>query len=238
MLDKIVAATEAKEKKQDQYLGHCPAHNDRNPSLSICLKDNNILLKCHAGCSQDAVIDTLKAKGCWKSDSRQKRVESSRTEYLYEGPKYKEKVLRIDFSDHTKTFRRFHSKDGRWIHGAAPEPPFPYKYSTWKDSEEVILVEGEKCADSLLTHGFKVTCVPGGANGWKDDYVKPFKGKRVIIVPDNDSPGRKFATTVGLALLETSDVKILELPDLKEKQDIYDWLALGNTKEDLKEILA
>jgi hypothetical protein len=33
----------------------CPAHNDRNPSLSIReAADGKILIKCHAGCEQRA----------------------------------------------------------------------------------------------------------------------------------------------------------------------------------------
>ena len=48
------------------WVAKCPAHNDRNPSLSISGADNGkILVHCHAGCSQDAVIDALRARGLW-----------------------------------------------------------------------------------------------------------------------------------------------------------------------------
>jgi putative DNA primase/helicase len=43
----------------------CPAHDDRNPSLSITQKDGRVLVKCFAGCEQDAVINALKARGAW-----------------------------------------------------------------------------------------------------------------------------------------------------------------------------
>lgn len=43
----------------------CPAHNDSSPSLSITERDGNILIKCHAGCSQDAVIFALRERGLW-----------------------------------------------------------------------------------------------------------------------------------------------------------------------------
>ncbi len=50
---------------QDRWLARCPAHNDQNPSLSIDDKDGKLFVYCHAGCSQDEVIDALKAKGLW-----------------------------------------------------------------------------------------------------------------------------------------------------------------------------
>ena len=41
----------------DRWMACCPAHNDRNPSLSIALTaDGRILLNCFAGCSFDDVI--------------------------------------------------------------------------------------------------------------------------------------------------------------------------------------
>ena len=47
----------------------CPAHDDRSPSLSIAIaKDGRTLVKCHAGCSQDAVIGALTALNLWGGD--------------------------------------------------------------------------------------------------------------------------------------------------------------------------
>ncbi len=50
----------------------CPAHEDRNPSLSITNKDGKILVRCHAGCSQESVINALKEMGLWSSQKKQK----------------------------------------------------------------------------------------------------------------------------------------------------------------------
>ena len=38
----------------------CPAHADKNPSLSIDVRADKILVHCHAGCSQEAVCAALK----------------------------------------------------------------------------------------------------------------------------------------------------------------------------------
>ena len=37
----------------------CPAHEDRNPSLSVTAHEGKILLFCHAGCSVEAICAAL-----------------------------------------------------------------------------------------------------------------------------------------------------------------------------------
>lgn len=43
----------------------CPAHEDDNPSLHVSDGNRDVVFKCHAGCSQSAVLDALKARGLW-----------------------------------------------------------------------------------------------------------------------------------------------------------------------------
>ena len=46
------------------WVDHCPAHDDKNPSLSIDLgRDGQLLLRCHAGCSFEAIIAAAGLKG-------------------------------------------------------------------------------------------------------------------------------------------------------------------------------
>ena len=52
-------------------MARCPAHEDRVPSLSIREGSNGrVLVKCHAGCRQDDVIDALRALGLWPNTRR------------------------------------------------------------------------------------------------------------------------------------------------------------------------
>lgn len=48
------------------WSAHCPAHDDKHPSLSINEKNGKVLVFCHAGCSQSDVIDALKRLGLWE----------------------------------------------------------------------------------------------------------------------------------------------------------------------------
>jgi putative DNA primase/helicase len=41
------------------WTARCPAHPDRNPSLSIALRDGRVLLHCFAGCPPEAVLGAV-----------------------------------------------------------------------------------------------------------------------------------------------------------------------------------
>ena len=52
-------------------VARCPGHDDKTPSLSISDGENGrLLVRCHAGCEQDRVIDTLRVLGLWPETSR------------------------------------------------------------------------------------------------------------------------------------------------------------------------
>ncbi len=56
------------------WLTCCPAHDDKNPSLSIWLDSKGKLgLKCYSGCSYKSIISTIKLRGF---DTKQKAVHS------------------------------------------------------------------------------------------------------------------------------------------------------------------
>jgi putative DNA primase/helicase len=53
-------------KAGNSWTACCPAHDDREPSLSIRDGDNGkVLVRCHAGCSQARVIQSLRSRGLW-----------------------------------------------------------------------------------------------------------------------------------------------------------------------------
>jgi putative DNA primase/helicase len=51
--------------------GALPAHDDREPSLSISAgKNGKVLVRCHAGCDQRDVIAALQRRGLWQAIRR------------------------------------------------------------------------------------------------------------------------------------------------------------------------
>lgn len=51
--------------------GHGRGRGDRSPSLSIGDGERGLVVHCHAGCSQDAVIAELRDRGLWADGNRQ-----------------------------------------------------------------------------------------------------------------------------------------------------------------------
>jgi KaiC/GvpD/RAD55 family RecA-like ATPase len=118
----------------------------------------------------------------------------------------------------------------------------------------LIIVEGEKTADCVSrvfwaagNETTVATTSPMGAeNGhlWKE-YLQRYPDiaeKRIIILPDNDEPGMKYAHTIATIFFEAkAKVKIVTLPDLPEGGDFVDWYSScvddGKDESDIIEAL-
>ena len=64
----------------------------------------------------------------------------------------------------------------------------------------IVVVEGEKDAESMRAKGATATTPPGGAGKWRTEYTEVFRDAKVMIISDADDTGRKHALTVACAL--------------------------------------
>lgn len=220
------------------WMARCPAHQDRTPSLSITERGGKLLVYCHAGCSQSAVIEALRARGLWpqperppgrRSGSRRERpprvVEAS---YVYENeqgqPLYR--VLRY----RPKAFSQEHW-DGRGWRTGAPHHmrKVPFRLPQVLKNTYVVVTEGEKDALAMAERGFCGTCNSGGAGKWAGQFkrwnwVPYLVGKIVLIVPDNDPVGRRHAFDVARTLdgLARAIGVITPPPPAKDATDAFE----------------
>lgn len=103
-----------------------------------------------------------------------------------------------------------------------------------KTGETIFIPEGEKDCDNLAALGLTATTSPMGAGKWRPWYAENLKGANVVILPDNDGPGRKHSQQVAQSLHgKAASIKVLELPGLTETGDVSDWLENGGVKEEL-----
>lgn len=138
-----------------------------------------------------------------------------------------------------KTFkqRRPNGKGG-WTWNLGGVEPVLYRLPELAAAETVFIPEGEKDVDRLHSLGLAATTNPGGVRKWRPSYTEALAGKHVVIIPDNDDAGRAHAHAVaaGVAPVAAS-VKVLELPGLRPKGDVSDWIEAGGTAERLRELV-
>ena len=107
-----------------------------------------------------------------------------------------------------------------------------------KPEATVYLVEGERDVASLEALGLLATTTAGGAGKWRSEYGEALRGRRVVILPDNDEAGRKHAEQVARALTGVAGgVCVVDLPGLPAKGDVTDWIAAGGTPDKLRELV-
>lgn len=131
------------------------------------------------------------------------------------------------------------AQEGQYIYNLNGIEPVLYRWPEWADSPLVILAEGEKDADTMAAAGLPGTTSPMGAGKWGASFTQALAGKDVVILPDNDQPGREHAQLVaGQIHGAAKTVRVIELPGLPEKGDVTDWFTkLGGTAQALRAMI-
>lgn len=66
-------------KNGAQWLARCVVHEDSTPSMSLrATPDGRLLVHCHAGCDQAAIVDELKRRNLWPDGVRDDAVTRGR----------------------------------------------------------------------------------------------------------------------------------------------------------------
>ncbi|QIO64807.1 AAA family ATPase [Rhizobium leguminosarum] len=101
----------------------------------------------------------------------------------------------------------------------------------------VLLMEGEKDADTVTEWGFVGTTNVGGAKYWEAQFDDELAGLDVVICNDNDDTGRNRIQARAAALRgKAFSVRVLDIakhwPDCGPKEDITDWKEKGGGTAD------
>jgi putative DNA primase/helicase len=231
-------------RNQSGFKACCPAHNDKSPSLSISdADDGKILVRCHAGCDQGAVIDALKRRNLWPEPERALPKPAGKktivATYDYVDPETGEIKLQVVRYEPKDFRQRRPDGNGGWSWSVPASERILFNLpSVYATDKIVIVVEGEKDVTALAKIGIVATCNPGGAGKWQPNYTDALQGRDVVILPDNDEPGENHASIVAAALTgRASRVRIVRLPDLPPKGDVADWIANGGTRADLARLI-
>ena len=185
----------------------CPAHEDRNPSLSVSQGRDGAVLLCHAGCPTDAVLEALGMSAADLFD-----------EPRSPGPREFNVIATYTYTDEhgaplfyverraPKDFRQYQMAGGKRVNSitkpAVRRVPYrlPELLAEAARGGTAWLVEGEKDADRLRAEGFTVTTTPMGAGSWQPEYARYFTGLAALaVIADKDADGTGYRHAIAAA---------------------------------------
>jgi putative DNA primase/helicase len=262
-VEKFLSLLRGVEESPNGWTAFCPLHEadaeagGHTKSLSVGVgEDGRALVKCFAGCHTPAVVHSVgmtmselfpEDENRQRERKKRKRPKGKKTaEYDYrdaDGALVYQAVRFEDEATGTKEFtQRRPNGSGGWIYNMRGITRILYRLPELiqaNDADFVFIVEGEKKVEALRGWGLVATCNVGGAGKWSRAYSERLKGRRVIILPDNDSAGWEHAAKVAeMTTPLACSVKIVTLPNLEPKGDVVDWIAAGGTAERLAELVA
>jgi len=212
---------------QSHGLVHCPAHDDEHPSFSVSDNNGKVLVKCHAGCSQDRVISTLRERGLWPSCNGNPAKprgltlqELADAKHLPVDSLKKWGVAGIDYKGQPAVYIPYRDIEGkttdRFRLNLKQEPRLLWRkgsktllYGLWRLPEfrqggEILLVEGESDCWTLWEHGIAALGLPGKTN-WKTAWAAHLKDLKVFLWVEPDAaelPGKVARNIPGLLVIQ------------------------------------
>jgi uncharacterized protein (DUF927 family) len=157
----------------------------------------------------------------------------------------KKSILPFSFGRRVWTDKDGQRQDRTGWHWKAPRAPCPIyglDRLAAQPNAVVLVVEGEKTAESAARRFPEYVAVTsqGGSKAARKADWSQLKGRQVVIWPDRDEAGKRYATEVARALRSAgaASVHIVQvLQDWPEGWDLADELPSGVTEETLTEML-
>ena len=200
-------------------------------------------------------IDELRCKARQKYPGGKKDADAASDNWQTSPKNWAEAVARYSYTDEhgkvifqkgrwerikaegrrEKTFRLRHASGRHWVPGLG-QRAVPYRLHKIVTAETIYVVEGEKDVATLERWGLMAT-TSHASSTWDERWSPLFKGKTVIILPDNDATGRKYAAMVGQSVKPYAKAcKTVNLP-VPEKGDVTDWVEAGGTAAGLEKLV-
>lgn len=255
--DEIISRFEVKEKYRDSVKCICPAHADKEASLSISRGEKGTVLHCHADCKTADILEKvgLQMKDLFDDSPIQ---TGERWRSYIEGREKRpiEAVYHYTDLSGQYAFTRVRLSGKKFIYGIMDGDRFNYglKGKSRKsipavycnglkslqdaisEGRRVFYTEGEKDVNTVNSHGLTgVTC--GASGDWVPGCATLFSGADVVVLADNDAPGLKLARQVekDVSKVAKSVKVIVPTPEI-EHGDISDFFK-DHTVEDLEALL-
>jgi putative DNA primase/helicase len=148
--------------------------------------------------------------------------------WIYRDAGGREAMAVVRFGDgDDKQFRPYHPIPGGWIVGD-PDGLMPlYHLDALPAAGLVVVCEGEKTTEMVAGLGLTATTSSHGSKAFLKTDWTPLADRDVVILPDHDEPGEKYAAEVSKILAKLSPparVRVVRLPGLEEKGDVEQWL--------------
>jgi hypothetical protein len=168
---------------------------------------------------------------------RVSRDEVRRHYYRRDGRPVRVKIKRKDGS--YVNWYRVQSSNGE---GWQPLKPDDYKSCPYVGSleafdrelegDQLLWPEGEKDCDTLSNLGIAAFTFGGTGDGLPDGASSYLQGRHVVILADNDPPGRKHADKkAAIAHPVAASVRVIEFPELPPKGDVTDYLKTATVHD-------
>lgn len=235
----------------------CPAHNDKQASLSVSMGEKCTLFYCHAGCTLDAILSAagLEKKDTYYEQSVQtvdwrkyvEKREQRKIEAVYNYVSFNGQYAftKLRFAGKKIMYGRLENE--RFIYGLPRDTPRKSLKAVYGDlkrlreaiqaDEAIFIPEGEKDVDTLTRKGY-IAFTYGGVNDWQAEFSELVKGADVIILADNDEPGRAVANTIlnDIQPVTKSAKIVVPVPDIP-KADISDYFQAGHTEQEFEQLI-